>query len=276
MSSSQKVRFHRPRPENAAYEGLKKVILELDGQEMSLKEGLQKLRAANKTNFAILDEGGHIYIKIEKVRSWYGLQDMALPLIYFEKITEKKPLYYMSISEARKKFGETLKLVEGEDNNSAVVLTKRGENRAVIIGIERYTLLIAMYNRMLEVERDPEKFLRQMKSHERFQRGDSTGTIEYDDKDCESIEQMREKNSAFEKIVSVRVKEEEDFQLAKEKLEKDLSEFEWFLGIKRRVWTLVVVVSDLEQAKPFVKGYIDVPFGAKPPRISFLVEIEKV
>lgn len=79
-----------------------------------------------------------------------------------------------------------------------------------------------------------------------------------------------------ERLRYLRRKEEEDFQLAKEKLEKDYSEFEWFRGIKRREYRIIVVVSDKEQAEPFVDGHINVPFGAKVTRHDFLVDIEEL
>jgi len=88
MNLNQKVKFYNPKPENAAYSGLKKSILELDNQEMTLQEGLNKLRKANKTSFSIEPSGERncISIYVTKVNSWLGKQTITLTLIDFEVI----------------------------------------------------------------------------------------------------------------------------------------------------------------------------------------------
>lgn len=148
----------------------------------------------------------------------------------------------------------------GKEYDAEVFVRCRSENIAVIVNVDKWRQLNAVYNRMLAAEENPKEFVEVMNDHQSCEEKVVDDTREVDDV-----------------LVPEAYQKEKDFELAENYLKEKLNQYPWFVdvyvGSALRYEFDVVVSDDSEgdEIRALIPTEVRVPMGAKVPRHTFTV-----
>ncbi|NQU83815.1 MAG: type II toxin-antitoxin system Phd/YefM family antitoxin, partial [Parcubacteria group bacterium] len=143
-------------------------------------------------------------------------------------------IYDVSLTKANRNLGKIVDLVGGEENRTAVILTRKSTRDAVIVGIDWYCHLIESLNVLLFSLENPEAYIESQKAN----RDDILNAIKPDDEGSDDPERMLR---------------------AREGLAKKLEKYYWFCGVESDGTYLVVLMTTiLAGALAFVPKTVEV------------------